>query len=297
MKCTFDCFFDLANRCCQMASLLSMSILITACGGEATIVAMESAGPFQGQSGGTVQNDDVVSTDPPQLPATVSGEIVRLLPLGDSITQGYGSCSYRTPLSRMLENSLVTFVGGRSAVRGEPTGCTEVNIKHEGRGGWRAVDWLSPGSNSSMVFDVVARANPGIVLLHIGSNDMNRGEVPGSFSSGTGESTDTVANIDKMVSDIFAAAPEAYVYVANIIPWLEDDGVNSNLNVLRSEVEALMGHRISLGEKITVVDVYSGFNSAMMQPDLIHPNASGDEYIARRWLEALQADGFFVAPE
>lgn len=229
------------------------------------------------------------------LPAGNTNRAVKLMPLGDSITQGYNACSYRTPLVRLLQNYQVEFVGNQGRDATHPTGCTNTNFEHEGIGGWRTIDWLDTRANGwTHTFAAVKAELPDIVLLHIGSNDMYGKEHPGDFDQTTGTGTETIGRIDNMVEQIFAASPHTAIFVADLIPWLLDPTVNANLDLLRIEINKMIDFRENNGDKIALVEVYEGFQSQAMQSDSVHPNAEGDIYIANKWFQALQAAGFFL---
>ncbi|MEM7257524.1 MAG: GDSL-type esterase/lipase family protein, partial [Pseudomonadota bacterium] len=269
---------------------------LAACGGEAVIGVAGSAQTTQSQPEVDVLADEA-STPAQAIEPPASDRAVKLLPIGDSITRGSGSCSYRTPLSEMLENNLVEFIGRLGMGTGVASDCSVTNSNHEGRSGWRVIDWLEQGNDRSRIYENVRADQPGVVLLHIGSNDINRGELPGSFDRVTGIATGTVARISQMIDEILEAAPHASVYVANLIPWLLDEQVNSNIDLMRPELGAMLQYRAERGDKVALVDVYSGFENSMMQADLVHPNATGDAYIAEQWLQALQSDGYFTSTD
>jgi len=105
-----------------------------------------------------------------------------IIVVGDSITQGVrGECSYRRPLSQALaENSCgVTFVGsritaGNNGVANNPpiAVCAPQNTNHLGISSYRADQILSTSA-----YNFNNELNNGqvdIVLLHIGSNDINQ---------------------------------------------------------------------------------------------------------------------------
>ena len=220
------------------------------------------------------------------------------MPLGDSITRGLGSCSYRSPLADLLQNNAVEFVGKQGVDASHPASCTESNFEHAGRAGWRAIDWLNTNSaGETFVFGVTRAELPDMVLLHIGSNDINRGEQPGQFDLATGEGTETVGRINEMINEIYAGSPHTSIYVGDLIPWPLDPTVDSFLDLLRVEINKMVEHRASQGDKINLVGLYEGFQADMMQPDSVHPNSSGEVYMANRWLDALHADGFFLTTD
>ena len=229
------------------------------------------------------------------IPSPDPNRATKLMPLGDSITRGIDSCSYRSPLARLLQNNSVEFVGKQGVDARHPAGCTETNFEHAGRAGWRAIDWLKTNSvGETIVYGVTRAELPDIVLLHIGSNDINRGELPGEFDLATSKGTDTVGRINEMINQIYAASPHTAIYVADLIPWPQDTTIDNYLNLLRIEINKMVSSRTDNGDRIKLVKLYEGFQPDMMQTDSVHPNTSGDVYMANKWLEALHADGYFL---
>ena len=223
----------------------------------------------------------------------VRADTVRIMPLGDSITQGSGACSYRTPLVRSLEAAgcPVRMVGSGTTTNGGASGCIVSNTNHEGHSGWRTTTFLRTDDDArTRLEEHVAGARPDIVLLHIGSNDMNGGKDPGTWDADARTGTGVVGGVDTMIDQILAESPGARVYVANLVPWLRDPAVDADVARLRAEVERLALTREGDGEAVRLVDVAGGFTADMLH-DGVHPNARGDAHIASRWLGAMRADG------
>ncbi len=225
---------------------------------------------------------------------TIAGDTaLKVLPVGDSITQGVGgSCSYRTPLANSLAQCSVEFVGTMEHSKDSPFGCLETNFNHEGRAGARTTDLLAVAANGiSKIQNAVELENPDVVLLHIGTNDINRGEPAGTFDSATGIGTGTIGGIDQVIEEILTASPGTSIYIADLIPWLENPDVEENMILLRELFDDLVTYRTRAGDSVKIVKVFDDFLPHMMQPDMIHPNSDGDAYLAAKWQSALNADG------
>ncbi|MCC6497626.1 MAG: hypothetical protein IT193_15345 [Propionibacteriaceae bacterium] len=132
---------------------------------------------------------------------------VKIMPLGDSLTEGYiVSGGYRTDLWNMLaaDGLRVDFVG--SLTEG-PSSLP--NQRHQGHRGWR-IDQIS-----AEVVPWLSAAQPSIVLLMIGTNDMiqdyNRATAPDRLSA--------------LINRITATRPDAPVFVASIprLGWSRGD--------------------------------------------------------------------------
>ena len=187
----------------------------------------------------------------------IADRAVKVLPMGDSITQGQGSCSYRTPLIQLLQNNSVEFLGKLGVDSTHSQDCSDTNFEHEGRAGSRTLEWLeTDGNGQSRTFGLANVWRPDIVLLHIGSNDINRGEKAGVFDQSTGVGTETIGRIDEMLDHVFAGSPATTIYVADLIPWPADPLVDANIDLLRVEIHKMVTHRAASGEKVTLVSVY-----------------------------------------
>jgi len=218
---------------------------------------------------------------------------LRIMPLGDSITEGYYACSYRKPLVEGLAGCDFDMVGSQNGAVATEETCLDTQAYHQGIGGWQARSFLEDmGDGESWLESYVADYQPDLVLLHIGSNDLYGGHAPGTYHANTRTGTDTVASIDDMITQIYARQPNATILLANLIPWLADDSVNIGITQLRPHIAALVNARATVGDKIALVDVYSGFSAGMLSDDAIHPNTYGENHIAARFKAAMQTAGF-----
>ena len=234
------------------------------------------------------------------LPVLLPGQAaaqVKIMPVGDSITQGIsGECSYRRPLSQaLIKNACdVEFVGSRTTAGTGGTAnvppipvCAPQNTDHQGVSGYRADQILN---NSQYDFTTeLNNRQPDIVLLHIGSNDI--------FQNRTVSAT--VDRIDDIIDRVFQQRPSATVVVADVIPWSEesvtfiDPFVNDNRDMLAvsaelsAAIKTLVNGRASAGDAVVLVEVKDGFENDLMSIDGVHPNPVGEAHIANKMLTAL----------
>ena len=143
-----------------------------------------------------------------------SGLLLKIMPLGDSITFGAGSAtgSYRTELWKDFgsDPNKLSFLGSLEA------GPPELGNKHtEGHSGFTIAN--EPGSGYGNITDSISgylnpRVSPDIILLMIGTNDINR-----QF-----EEDQAPAKLDHLISLISdrttGLRPNAKLIVSNILP-------------------------------------------------------------------------------
>jgi lysophospholipase L1-like esterase len=191
------------------------------------------------------------------------------MPLGDSITRGSGSTNlngYRRPLFRKLEaaSHSVDFVGSQL------NGSTDFDRNHEGHSGWSA-DGGSKGSIADNVFNFLGLNPADIVLLHIGTNDIEEGHA-------------SSADIARILNEIRRRSTDITVVLALIINQYPYSPETTAYN---AEVNHMALQRIADGHPIILVDM----ENALLYPDDlgdgVHPNNSGYAKMADVWFEAL----------
>jgi lysophospholipase L1-like esterase len=194
---------------------------------------------------------------------------VRVMPLGDSITEGTQvPGGYRIGLWQRLAAARysVDLVGSLS---NGPASLGDHD--HEGHPGWR-IDQID-GSITGWL----RTTTPRTVLLHIGTNDIlqnyNVGGAPQRLST--------------LLDHITAAAPSADVFVATIIP-LANSGQESAGRTFNAALPGIVQSKVSAGKHVHLVDMHSALTTADLI-DGIHPTANGYDKMAARWYSALQA--------
>lgn len=205
---------------------------------------------------------------------TESEQVIRIMPLGDSITQADSNhSSYRRPLWILLHQAgyEVEFVGSRQAHFGGPAPYTDFDPDHEGYWGWRTDQILVH------INDWVRTTQPDIVLIHLGTNDLRAGQ---SLES-------TMDELWDLIQALRQENPSIKVLLAQLIPIAGSEAEVEQLNQLIALVAEYMSIETS---PVILVDQFSGFNAAMDQDtyDGVHPNQLGEQKLAERWFSALQ---------
>jgi lysophospholipase L1-like esterase len=198
--------------------------------------------------------------------ASVATRPVRVMPLGDSITYGVGSStgsSYRADLWRRL----VTQAGYNIDFVGSQRSGSLPDTDNEGHSGWR-IDQIAANVDGWL-----STYQPDIVLLHIGTNDMNQNY-----------QVDTAPQrLGALVDRILADRPTATVLVAKIVPAL-DATIQSRINAFNTAVPGIVEAR---GARAKLVDL--SVLSAADLNDTLHPNDNGYLRMSVRWYTALES--------
>jgi lysophospholipase L1-like esterase len=193
---------------------------------------------------------------------------VRVMPLGDSITEGTQvPGGYRIGLWQRLTAAAyrVDFVG--SQVNGP---ATLGDHDHEGHPGWR-IDQIDANINGWL-----RATTPRTVLLHIGTNDILQNyDVSGA-----------PGRLSTLVDHITAAAPSADVFVATIIP-LSNGGQEAAARTFNAALPGIVQSKANAGKKVHLVDMHSALTTNDLI-DGIHPTATGYDKMAATWFAALQ---------
>ncbi len=221
---------------------------------------------------GLIPLPPTLNTEPE--PGTITPSPIKILPLGDSITDSIdGNPSYRRSLWHQLNSAgyAVDFVGRpnyrHTTVSDE---LLDYDLDHEGHTGWEANQ--IENNISSWLKEFTAD----IVLLHIGTNDLERGEVVSDTIN------ETLAEIDSIINKLRAHNSSVIILLAKIIPMRNYDTV-----VFNSKIDAFVSARTTTTSPIVVVDQYTGFDAIADTYDNYHPNAAGESKMARKWFQAL----------
>ena len=194
---------------------------------------------------------------------------VRVMPLGDSITEGTQvPGGYRIGLWQRTASAgyRVDFVG--SQFNG-PSSLGDHD--HEGHPGWR-IDQVNAN-----VAGWLRNTTPRTVLLHIGTNDIlqnfNVSGAPGRLST--------------LVDTITATVPNAEVFVATIIP-LANSGQESAARTFNAAIPGIVQGKVNAGKRVHLVDMHSALGTGDLV-DGVHPTATGYDKMAATWYSALRS--------
>ena len=210
-----------------------------------------------------------------------SGATVKIMPLGDSITESNtGLPSYRYYLWHLLVNHgyPIDFVGSRHGVGNGPPANPDFDMDHEGHAGWRADEILAH------IRDWASVAAPEVVLLHVGHNDLCRGQSVAS----------TVADIGDIIDVLRSVNPRVAILLAQLIA--SDSTCHAGIPALNAQLSTLVANKDREDSPVRLVDQHSGFDPSTMTYDGTHPNAADDSRMADRWFETLTPvlDGYFA---
>lgn len=211
--------------------------------------------------------------------------LVRIMPLGDSITVGTMAnlqpvkgkrVSYRRSLyTALLANGYkVDFVG--QEIEGYAANPPALDPHHQGQGGWSATQIAVGRNGSGGIFQWLEKSPADIVLLHAGTN-------PPSVVSG----------IERILTEIDRweesdNGNHVVVFVAQVIDKSPFGGFMSPFN---ETVKSLVARRRDLGDNLILVD----HETVLRYPptdgndmaDSVHPNENGYEKMSEAWLRAL----------
>ena len=217
-------------------------------------------------------------TGPASLVKAQPSAQLKIMPLGDSITEGYngttgnlGVDGYRTPLYLDLVNNgfSVDFVGSQNNGTG-------LDNDNEGHIGYSA-DEIRDDVNGWLT------ENPAdVVLLHIGTNDIQDGEVAFGI----------VSEVEGILNNIYQWGVNnnktVTVILASIILRSDNSTLNSTTISYNSGLQTMASNRIADGDPLIMVDM----EHALVYPtdlvsDGIHPTPTGYGKMATIWYNAL----------
>jgi lysophospholipase L1-like esterase len=201
---------------------------------------------------------------------------VRLMPLGDSITFGYGdeaNGGYRGPLGALLAGAghSIEFVGSQSdGAIPQP--------RHEGHSGWCA-DQVRED-----VYQWLTASPPDLVLLHIGTNSISRED---GAEAVAGEIDGILNEIDRHER---AAGRALTVVLAQIVNRRDSEMLAQETTKLNARIASLAEKRRASGDRLMLADVEHALaypDDLFMDDYPVHPNANGYARMAQVWFDVL----------
>jgi len=229
---------------------------------------------------GSNDSNHSAESNTPQLPDSTTNPddeakglpkpVVKILPLGDSITQGgSGYASYRRDLWFLLkdEGYNVDFVGSKDDFHGDVVdSLKDFDLDHEGHWAWETGEigaklegWLDNGPVD-------------IVLLHVGTNDFDRGQSNDS----------TMKELSSIISKLRKNNPDVVILLAKIIPMK-----NKDTSEINDSIAILAKDESTKRSPVVIVDQYEGYRPLTDNHDNYHPNTEGERKIAAKWFGKL----------
>jgi lysophospholipase L1-like esterase len=211
---------------------------------------------------------------------------VRLLAVGDSITQGgkreREEYTYRLPLQRMLADCGVSFdfLGSRKVGLHEDAVWPELapglpfDPDHEGFYGRKTAHVCGKVLEALPTY---AEA-PDFVLVHLGTNDQKSPDMPG----------EVIEPLRRLVLGLRERNPSVHVLLGHL-NFNDAEGATK----LRPLLDALARELDLPASRVVTVAHYQGWNEKPRHPesdtfDWAHPNPRGQEKMARAWLGSLR---------
>ncbi|MFF3653085.1 FG-GAP-like repeat-containing protein [Streptomyces sp. NPDC002181] len=206
--------------------------------------------------------------------------LVRIMPLGDSITAGAGSsqgAGYRSELWHLMGGQsryTPDFVGSGSFGNvGDPD--------NEGHSGWTIDDVRSNIDRWQTA------ADPDVVLLHLGINDLNTHHA---------DPADAARRLSGLVDRIVANRPGVTVIVQGLL--VDTPGLERQTHEFNAAVRGREAERRARGERFRFVEP-PRLDVAAELPDHLHPNDAGYRKMAAAYHDGLEqavTEGWAVRP-
>ncbi len=215
---------------------------------------------------------------PPTPDAAVAPAVIKILPLGDSLTLGFGSGEdgtgsepgYRLRLWQRLADAgiSVDFVGSQS------NGPSQLPDKdHEGYNGYAVAQ---VGDMAGPALDAFA---PDIILLLAGTNDQIEFVPPTQPPAGA------AADFEQLLQDIHARQPGVHIIAGQVIPLTHNATGVEEYNAL---LPAIVDRQRTMGVNVRLVNHFA-IGEGMLSTDGIHPTQAGYDAMADIWLPAVLA--------
>ncbi len=266
---------------------ISLAFCFSACGDNtASTQSSEVASSKIESSEAAPSTVEVSSAAVSSVPEVDTRKPVKIMPLGDSLTEGanHQQCgAYRVPLLKMLDEDGVPyeFVGFHSISAGN---VTNGQVKHSGKGGATVITTAQENLPKCEGLD------PDIVLVMLGTNDTMQGLTGEHFAQ-------YYDNL--IIQKLYEMYPDVMIYVATIPPSVvygtqNLDTNNKGQTESNPALKAMVEKRKSMGFKIELVDMSPEASGITGQDfdddgkDTVHPKPSGNEKIATQWHKAIK---------
>ncbi len=195
------------------------------------------------------------------------------MPLGDSITQGIHinskNLGYRRDLFQLLthNNFNFEFIGTMN-----DGSINDFDKDHEGHGGWHA-DQIRDSIYSWLI------KNPAdVILLHIGTNDLNKKQPP----------LFVIQEIEQILDEVDKYEQNNNTSIKVVLAKLINHRLfKEKTHELNEHITQLVKSRRIDNDLIILVDMNFGLNNPKYYLDNVHPNELGYKKMAELWLEKI----------
>ena len=154
----------------------------------------------------------------------------------------------------------------------------EFDNDHEGSGGFQSEDVLA---NIDEILTTIA--NPNIVLLCIGGNDL---------LDGGNHPSEPIENIAKLIGKLQAHNNNIIIFLEQIAPANSETMTNLltiNINDFNSQIAYIADSLTNSSSKVIALDMNSNFNESYLADD-VHYNQFGAKFIADIYFAGIQSE-------
>ncbi|ORX83710.1 SGNH hydrolase [Anaeromyces robustus] len=220
----------------------------------------------------------------------VSGDAIKIMPVGDSITFGMGeNGGYRKYLYSALTQKgyNIDMVGPEGSSRATANGIS-YDDNHAGYSGFQIKeipDWGRQQGGDGSLYNklksknAVKQAQPDIILLIIGTNDMTANRSMDACAS------DLRALLDYMLGDM----PSGGIIFMGSIPEFTAYGGNAQrVANYNGTVKKVAEEYASKGKNVRFADVHGSLNgTGDLGGDGLHPNGNGYKKMGNFWADII----------
>jgi lysophospholipase L1-like esterase len=164
---------------------------------------------------------------------------LRILPLGDSITWGFYNGQGTNGYREQLRTRLVA-AGASVDLVGTLRSGTMTDNENEGHSGW-VISQVRGVLGPALAFQ------PNVVLIHLATNDLNRGDSPSEPNNQAPQ------RLGALIDDILAKLPDAVIFVAKIVKTT-NAATQKRFDTYNAAIPAVVKERTDKGFKLVVVD-------------------------------------------
>lgn len=218
----------------------------------------------------------------PAAASIVTGVPYELLPLGDSITQGFDSNErgYRADLQTLLGTG-----GYQTDFVGPLQNGDMADDDHAGYSGER-IDQID--TRLDTIMGDTPDNDPDIILLMIGTNDVHQ-----NF-----DLFNAPSRLSTLIDHIFIREPSTHLLVSTILPLFSAVDKFGNpmtpsewaarVDAFNSALPGVVNTHAGAGRAVSLVDLHALIGAPDL-PDGVHPNDAGNLKLAQGWYTGIQS--------
>jgi lysophospholipase L1-like esterase len=222
--------------------------------------------------------------------AAIGSPTLKIMCLGDSITEGTAAGGYRSRLCADLVSVGYDFsFVGSSTTSQSSILTTAGQIHHEGHGGYRIAqiednldsDNGMSGNNGGYWLAGTqgrAAAYPDMILMQIGTNDVQ-----------PGVTAETIRDrLDSLIGHVFTDRPQTTLIVASLTPthYLHSTFYEETTVAFNALIPDLVSKYAAEGRKAYFLATHSKLNTSDIT-DTVHPNQTGYDKMGDAWFGAI----------